>query len=235
MLQQSDQTTAIAKNSPTPEPSQDPALAGPVPGDQVLLSGTSDSKFSDLQLKNERQNAVAGAIRSTDQAAQGLSQKIDAAKAPLETIVKNFPPFTQQDKERAKLLMKYSSIRKEIDELTFPLPPEVVKARKALELPPKLHPSADDSQIADHVAKLDATAASLNSMRAGLAAYTASLLHSGRFSRIFSTSKGAETAQSGPALSDSSAAQKSVEVGRQFANSVSQGVTGNSQFLKGLS
>jgi hypothetical protein len=234
-LQQSGQPQAAAKGF-LRDPSQDAGTAGLVPGDQVLLSGNLDRKFNEVQLKNEQHNTVAGAIRSTDRAAQALGQKIDALKAPLETIVKNFPPFSPQDKERMRLLMNYSSIRKEIDQLTFPTPPDLVRARKAMALPHPLPMNSNDSQIADHVAKLDATAASLNGMRAGLAADTASLLHDGRFYRIFSAPKGAETAQSGPVLTESAAAQKSAEVGRQFAEMVRQGVTvDHSQFLKGLS
>jgi len=135
-----------------------------------------------------------------------------------------------------KLLMKYSSLRKEIDELTLPAPPDVVQARKAKALPTPLPMDADDSQIADQVAKLDAIGAALNGTRAGLAADSASLLHDGRFSQIFSRPKSAETGLPEVSLSKSAAARKSTQVGRQFATVVSQGVTGNgSQFLKGLS
>jgi hypothetical protein len=132
--------------------------------------------------------------------------------------------------------MNYSSLRKEIDQLTLPTPPEVVKARKALALPMPLPADATDSQIADHVAKLDAAGAALNGVRAGLAADTSSLLHDGRFSRIFSRQNGAETGLSEVSPTESGAGQKSVQVGRQFATVVSQGVTAaSSQFLKRLS
>ncbi|HEY5514044.1 MAG TPA: hypothetical protein VIK40_10420, partial [Geomonas sp.] len=180
--------------------------------------------------------AAAGAIRNADRSLATLGQKLDALKAPLETIVKNFPPFSPQDKARMKLLMDYSSLRKEIDQLTLPPPPDVVKARKAQALPGPLPMDANDSQIADHVAKLDATGAALNGTRAGLAADTASLLHDGRFFGMFSRTNGAQTGLFEVPLTESGAEQKSAQVGRQFANVVSQGVTANSsQFLKGLS
>lgn len=228
--------TLAPSKSALPDQPQHAGSTDPIIGDQVVLSGTLDRKFKDLQLKNEQQNSVAGAIHRTDRAAHDFGQKIDALKAPLTTIVKTFPPYTPEDKARMKLLMNYASIKKEIDQLTLPAPPEVVRTRKALDLPPTLPSSASDSQIADHVAKLDATAASLTRVRDGLAADTAALLHDGRFSHIFSVPKGAETAQSGPVLNVSSAAQKSLEVGQQFAQSFRQGVTSDhSQFLKGLS
>jgi hypothetical protein len=202
----------------------------------VLLSGTPDQRFQGRELKHEQQNALAGAIRDTDRAAHALGQKIDALKAPLDTIVKNFPPFSPQDKERVQQLRKYTSLRKEIDQLTLPPPPDVVQTRQAVALPPALPVNADDSQIADHMVKLDASAAAVSGLRAGLAADTATFLNDGRFSGLFSAPKTAETAQSRPVLTESSALQKSVEVGRQFAESVSHGVTvDHSKFLKGLS
>ena len=224
-----------ASKSMAPQPGQDAGTSPQAPGDQVLLTG-QDARYQELQQKNERSNSAAGAIRNTDLSLDALGQKIDALKAPLETIVKNFPPFSPQDQARVKLLMKYSSLRKEIDELTFPLPPDVLQARKAQALPAPLPMDANDGQIADHVAKLDATGAALNGTRAGLAAETATLLHDGRFSQIFYRSNGAQTGLSGVPLNESGAAQKSAEVGRQFANEYSQGVTSDSsQFLKRLS
>jgi hypothetical protein len=116
-------------------------------GDQVQLSGTPDTKYQELQQKNERSNTAAGAIRDTDRSLETFGQKIDTLKAPLETIVKNFPPFSPQDKARVKLLMNYSSLRKEIDQLTLPPPPDVVKARKALALPTPLPVAATEVKL----------------------------------------------------------------------------------------
>jgi len=205
-------------------------------GDQVLLSARVDGKFNKSQLKNEHDNALAVKVRSSDRALEALGQKIDAMKAPLDSIVKNFPPFSSEDKARMKLLREYSSIRKEIDQLTLPPPPEFAKARRAVAVPPPLAPSADDSQIADHIVKLDATTAQLSLQRGELAADTASFLQSGRFSGLFSPPDGAKTAAAAPVLTESAAVQKSAEVGRQFADSVRQGVTvDHFKFLKGLS
>ncbi|QWV93631.1 hypothetical protein KP004_00110 [Geomonas oryzisoli] len=204
--------------------------------DQVLVSVPGDKKLADIRLQNERQNSAAAAIRETDKAAQELGQKIDKLKEPLETIVKNFPPFAPQDKERVKLLRSYTSLRKEIDQLTFPPPPSVVEAPKEVTLPEPLGMNADDSQIADHVDKLDAAAQSLQSMRTAIAADTAAFVRSGRFAGMFSTPKGAETQAFEPIATESRAAEKSVEIGQQFAESVTQGVTlQHPQFLKGLS
>lgn len=231
--------TQSATKVATPQFGPDPSKNVQLPSDQVRLS-TSDSTYRELQVRNEQSNAAADAIRNTDRTLRTLSQKVDGLKAPLESIVKNFPPFSPEDQARVKLLMKYSSLRKEIDQLTLPPPPEVVAARRAefeaQSFPAPLSMDASDSQIADHVAKLDATGAALNGTRAGLAADTASLLHDGRFARIFSRPNGADTGLSEVPLTESSAAEKSAQVGRQFAKVVAQGVTGTgSQFLRGLS
>jgi len=226
---------ALAGSRSAPPAAQETDKAAQALVDQVLLTGSHDARYQELQLKNERSNAAAAAIGKSDRSLAVLGQKIDALKAPLDTIVKNFPPFTPEDKARMALMRTYASIRKEIDQLTLPAPPEVVKARKALELPAALPKDASDSQIADHVAKLDASSAAVDGLRADLAADTSALLQDGRFSGLFSLPKGAQIARSGPSLSESDAAEKSIEVGRQFANVVSQGVTSvSSQFLKGL-
>lgn len=220
---------------PTPQTEKQKPL-DPVIADQVLVSKQTDSRIGDIVRQNERNNSAAAAIHRTDEAARELGQRIDKLKEPLDAIVKNFPPFAPQDKERVKLLRTYNAIRKEIDQLTLPPPPSVVEARKLTELPEPLSMNADDSQIADHVDKLDAAARSLQDMRGDIAAGTASLLRDGRFVDMFPASKGSESLDLSPIASDAGAVQKSVEVGQQFADSVAQGVTlQRPQFLKGLS
>lgn len=208
----------------------------PVIADQVLVSQQADTRLGDIRLKNERQNGAAAAIRETDRAVQELGQKIDSMKAPLQAIVKNFPPFSPEDKERMELLRSYTALRKEIDQLTIPPPPPAVADRQLAQLPEPLGMRADDSQIADHLDKLDAVSAALGAYRAGIAADTAEFVASGRFSGMFSAGTGAESAGLPLFADDSAAARQSSEVGRQFAMSVGQGVAiRHPQFLKGLS
>ena len=208
----------------------------PVIADQVLFSEKGDARLGEIRSQKERLNSAAAAIRDTDRAADVLGQKIDKLKEPLQAIVKNFPPFSPQDKERVELLRSYTALRKEIDQLTIPAPPSVAEARKQVVLPDPLAMTADDSQIADHVDELDATARALSTLKSDIAADTSAILQTGRFYSIFSAPKGAQEADSGVAFTESAAAQKSAEVGRQFAQSVRQGVTvQHPQFLKGLS
>ncbi|MCM0081176.1 hypothetical protein L4X63_06190 [Geomonas sp. Red32] len=226
-----------ADSFPVPQDSpRDTTTTSTTANDQVQITGRLGTALQQLQDKNDQQNGLADAIRSSHRAAASLRQKLDSAKAPLQTIVKNFPPFAPEDKERMKLLMSYSSLRKEIDELTFPPPPDVVQAHKVPAVPATLPQGATDSQINDHLAKLDAASAAVGDFQSSLAAGTASLVTNSGSTSLFSGPSGATAGATAAPLADSSAWQLSAEVGRQFASSVAQGVTvdGHLQFLKGL-
>lgn len=225
-----------AQQSTAPQSVSEATGTGRTPGDQVSLSGKPEATYRDIQDKHEQGNAAAGAIRRTDHALKDLGQKVDAMKAPLETIVKNFPPFSPEDKARMKLLQQFSGLRKEIAQLTYPPPPDVVPQRQAVELPAPLGMDATDSQIADHISKLDATVASLNDTRIGIAADTTTFVNSGGFTGRFSGASSADSGLTMVSLTPSDAAQKSAEVGQQFAKGIAQGVTGTaSQFLRRMS
>lgn len=213
----------------------DPA-EGFITSDQVFLSGSVAITYNELQFRNEQQNSIAGSIREADRLAGELGQKIDALKEPLESIVKNFPPFAPDDEERKKLLMSYSSIRKEIDHLTFPPPPEVLKERKAVELPPALPMTAGDSQIADHLSELEGVADSLGRLRDDLEAGKALILEDDGLAILLSEKKRDKWEPRDP-LTEVTASEVSAEVGRQFAEFLNQGVTANehTHFLKELS
>ena len=229
------QPSSPSSSAQTPQ-NEKQRIEEPVTADQVLFSGREDARLGEIRSQKERLNSTAAAIRETDRAALVLGQKIDSLKEPLQAIVKNFPPFSAQDKERVELLRSYTALRKEIDQLTVPAPPSVVEARKQLALPDPLAMTADDSQIADHVDELDAASRALSILRSDLAADTGAILQTGRFYGIFPAPKGAQEADSRVIFTESAAAQKSAEVGRQFAQSVRQGVTVQyPQFLKGLS
>lgn len=69
-------------------------------------------------------NIEAQAIRQIDQNLGIAKDVIDKLKDSLDKIIKNFPPFSPDSKERQEILMSYSSIKKEILRLTFPPPKE---------------------------------------------------------------------------------------------------------------
>ena len=70
-----------------------------------------------------RLNELAKGVRETNEALAATSKLLDQAQTPLSMIIKNYPPFTADSKERQNLLMSYISIRKEIEQMTVPPPP----------------------------------------------------------------------------------------------------------------
>jgi hypothetical protein len=75
---------------------------------------------------NEDKNRIAQSIRETDEALQGISNGIESMVKNLDTIKKNYPPFSRDSQERKDLLMSYVSLRKEIIKMMVPPPPPPV-------------------------------------------------------------------------------------------------------------
>jgi len=70
----------------------------------------------------ERESLAMG-VRRSDAALDAANAQVKAMKAKLAKIVKNYPPFALDDKERMELLRSFVSLRKEIDSMTIPPPP----------------------------------------------------------------------------------------------------------------
>ena len=95
--------------------------------DQVILNTDSPLKNLDtaraIEQMHARLNELAKGVRETNEALAATSKLLDQAQTPLSMIIKNYPPFTADSKERQNLLMSYISIRKEIEQMTVPPPP----------------------------------------------------------------------------------------------------------------
>ena len=89
----------------------------------VQPNAAAMGKFGGL---SEEKNDFAKNIRATDTALGKVSDLLDRMRAPLNSIVKNFPPFPADSQERKELLMEYVSLRKEIEKLMVPPPPKPV-------------------------------------------------------------------------------------------------------------
>ena len=79
----------------------------------------------------EDKNLIAQSIRETDGALQGISDGIDGMAIKLDTIRKNYPPFSRDSQERKDLLMSYVSLRKEIIKMMVPPPPPPIYEKNA--------------------------------------------------------------------------------------------------------
>ncbi len=70
--------------------------------------------------------STAKNIRKTDEALSAGASIVAQMKEKLSTIIKQFPPFPPESKERMELLMSYSSLQKQITSLMVPPPPPPV-------------------------------------------------------------------------------------------------------------
>lgn len=149
-------------------------------GDPVSVSlQRSSSTMGKLGSVNEEKNILATNIRIADKALQEVSNVSIKMKERLETIVKNWPPFTQDSAERKELLMSYVSLRKEIEKLTFPPPPvplyennqklweklDLSDSQKLDAVLPDLSVTAPDSQVQRAIGSLDELQATIGEGR----------------------------------------------------------------------
>jgi hypothetical protein len=112
-------------------------------------------------------NSVATSIRQTNEGLKATASVVDDMKASLDKIIKNYPPYSLESKERIDQLMTYSSLKKQIISLMVPAPPppiyENVKylwedlfsgPRNTIQAP-TLSPDAPDSHVNAAVKQLD--------------------------------------------------------------------------------
>jgi len=78
------------------------------------------SKMHSIQDVKSKLSEVAISIRAADTTMDTIGKILKKMEAQLEGIVKNYPPFSQNDPERVKMLKSLVSLRREIDRLTVP-------------------------------------------------------------------------------------------------------------------
>jgi hypothetical protein len=71
-------------------------------------------------------NSVATNLRQTHEGLTAANEISEQMKASLDKIIKNFPPYPIESKERMEQLMKYSALQKQILSLMVPPPPQPV-------------------------------------------------------------------------------------------------------------
>jgi hypothetical protein len=68
-------------------------------------------------------NSVAINLRQTNDGLKATSNIVTDMKSSLDNIIKNYPPYSLESKERIEQLMNYSSLKKQILSLMVPAPP----------------------------------------------------------------------------------------------------------------
>lgn len=114
----------------TKPPRRDNAGGTPGSRDQIALgSGASRQSLDTLQRIGgitDAINATATGIRETGNGLHSSADMVAKMEGELTRIIKNYPPFPIDDGGRKEILMRYSSLRKEIEQLTVPPPPPPV-------------------------------------------------------------------------------------------------------------
>lgn len=120
-------------------------------------------------------NPLARSISIADRAIEDLDKHIERMKSPLESIVKNYPPFLAGSSERAQYLKSFIGLRMEIEQLT--MPPDKGAERAMVDIKkinlPELAVTSTDKDVAAAIDGLNAASLAINSRRAALADFAA--------------------------------------------------------------
>jgi hypothetical protein len=100
------------------------------PVDTVQLKATSTLKNLDtvkaIEQMHIRLNDLVKGVRQSNEALNTAVEQVSEMQGNLMAIVKNYPPYPIESMERRELLMSYMSLRKEIESLMLPPPPQPV-------------------------------------------------------------------------------------------------------------
>jgi hypothetical protein len=129
---------APASTQPAALPAtNDKRLAKAANNDTVAIDTAKVAQQERLQriedTVSEKTN-LATRVRQTDTALDSAGSHVQAMKANLAKIVKNYPPFAIDSKERMEILRSYISLRKEIDSMSIP----PVPSQQGIELTGKI-------------------------------------------------------------------------------------------------
>lgn len=98
--------------------------------DSVRVSSTVALKNLDtvrvIEQMHASLNQLAKGVRETNESLNKAVNLVDSMKSSIQTVIKNFPPFPVDSKERNDRLMAYNALRKELISLMVPPPPPPV-------------------------------------------------------------------------------------------------------------
>ncbi|MCP4748711.1 MAG: hypothetical protein GY874_21635 [Desulfobacteraceae bacterium] len=90
--------------------------------DNVTLSSQDRIQLNKLNGANSKANTLAQQLRSVDKNIDKIEHNLRQMMGALDKVVKHYPPFTVDSKERSEYLRQFNSLRKMIDQLTVPAP-----------------------------------------------------------------------------------------------------------------
>ncbi|MEI6212818.1 MAG: hypothetical protein WCP10_01835 [Desulfuromonadales bacterium] len=158
---------------------QAPSEVRPV-SDSVLVRSSPSLKNLDtvraIETMHASLNQLAKGVRETNESVNSAVEKVDAMRNSIESVIKNYPPFPIDSKERNDRLMEYTSLRKELLSMMVPAPPpppyEKVKSMwsslfdvegriKDASIP-SLEKTSSDAQLKEASQQLDTTTSQLS-------------------------------------------------------------------------
>jgi len=148
--------------------------------DLVRVSSTVALKNLDtvrvIEQMHASLNQLAKGVRETNESLNKAVDLVDSMKSSIQAVIKNFPPFPVDSKERNDRLMEYNALRKELISLMVPPPPPPVYEKikhmweslfedqngsLLMNSAPLLENSSSDAQLKDASQDLDKTSAQL--------------------------------------------------------------------------
>ena len=140
-------------------------------GDKVSIKVELSQKTVDTLQKmgniSDFLNSVAATLRQTNEGLKAASSVVEDMKTSLDLVIKNYPPYSPESKDRIDQLMNYSSLKKQIMSLMVPAPPppiyenvkhlweDLFSAPNSTLQTPTLPLDAPDSHIKAAVKQLD--------------------------------------------------------------------------------
>jgi len=101
--------------------------------DTVQIKSSAMAKNLDtvkaIEQMHARLNELVKGVRQTNEQLNKAADQVAQMQGSALAIVKNFPPYPIESVERRELLMSYMSLRKEIESLMIPPPPQPVYER----------------------------------------------------------------------------------------------------------
>jgi len=98
--------------------------------DSVQIKSSAMAKNLDtvkaIEQMHTRLNELVKGVRQTNEQLNKAAEQVAQMQGSAMAIVKNYPPYPIESVERRELMMSYMSLRKEIESLMIPPPPQPV-------------------------------------------------------------------------------------------------------------
>lgn len=111
--------TAAALKAPPAKPVSDQIQTS-----SVALKNLDTVKA--IEQMHARMNQLISGVRETNEQLAKAAQQMNAMQTNLDAVIKNYPPFNFDSKDRQDLLMSYTSIRQGLVKMMVPPPPPPV-------------------------------------------------------------------------------------------------------------